>query len=76
MCKLNLPYRSRGRPDGRHESTIATEGAGEKRPSNNKEAQGEEPAVSSTRLYTSLDSVEDDLISLSGYKAEDLHEAR
>lgn len=58
------------------ESTVAAEGTREQQPINDKEVQGEKPTIMSTSSYTSMDFADDDVMSLSGYKAEDLHEVR
>lgn len=57
-------------------STAVAGAPGEQRPFNDEEAQSKKPVVPSTRLYTSLDYDDNNVILLSGYKAGNLYKVR
>lgn len=44
------------------------------RPTTIERVEGEQATVLNMSLYTSLDSIRDDVVTMSGYRDEDLHE--
>lgn len=61
---------------GHQGSFVRAEGTEERQPVNDEGVQSEKPAVPSTSSYTSLDSTNDDVVSMSTYKTKNLHQVK